>query len=585
MNSKKILQFSVIFLLLFLIKSLYNLQIEQGKHFKEIAENNYVRVNRIEPIRGKILDREYNEIVTNIPATNLFVTPSKIKDKQELSNFLQENIDMNSDVFLDILYKSRYRSHREIILKENLEYQQILNISENMDKFSSLTIKSSSVRSYLSENHFTGYVSRINDQEYESKKSEKYGRNDYIGKMGLEKKYEELLRGKIGYNVVQVDARGNNLNLLKHDLQKPAINGANLVLTIDNGLQKLSASLLEQYKKGAIVVMDVKSGAVLTYVSLPTFDQNLFVSGFSQKEWEKISNNPDHPMLDRVIHANYPPGSIYKPIMIGIGLEQKIIDENTRLAKCTGGLNIGNRFFKCWLPSGHGKSNAVEALKYSCDVYFYDLSLKLELATIKDYSQRSFILDPTGIDLINERKGFFPDRNWYKKNYGKYAAIIGPKANISIGQGELSVSPLQMCAFYNALANHGTWKQPYLLSKIISPDFDYQSPPRIERELPFSQKSLAIIDKGLYEVVNGKWGTGHAAQVHGIKVWGKTGSAENHLNKTTHAWFGGYAGKEEPEIAFVILAENAGHGGRIAAPIAQKIISFYYKNYKKSKNE
>lgn len=581
MKEKQFLQIFVILLLLFLIKAVYKLQITQGANLKNIAENNYVRIEKIQPNRGRILDAEYNPIVKNIPANHLFVTPAKIKNKSMLFDFLKDAVNIEKKYFSDLLHKYRYYSHREILLKEDLSRQQVVTILENIDMFTALSIKSLSVRKYLSQNHFTGYVGKINDREYKVKKDKNYSQNDYIGKIGLEKKYETLLRGEVGYKVTQVDAIGNNLNLLKHDLKKDAVNGNDIVLTINCKLQEYCTSLLQEYEEGAIVVLNSKTGGVLSYVSLPTYDQNLFVTGFSNKQWKSINENPAHPMLDRIIHATYPPGSIFKPLVLGVGLEKNYIEKDTKLSNCDGGFDIGNRYFKCWLESGHGKTNSISALKYSCDVYFYDLSLMLKLSEIKEAVENSFLITPTGIDLMDERNGFFPDRGWYKKNYGKYAGIIGPKANISIGQGEILTSPLQMCCYYNAIANDGIWRQPFLIKTILNNKDSQSSFNRDTKRLPLSANSLSIIQEGLFEVVNGKWGTGYKAKVNGIKIWGKTGSAENHQGKDTHAWFAGYAGRIEPEITFTVLVENAGHGGSIAAPITQKLISYYYSEIDK----
>jgi penicillin-binding protein 2 len=251
-----------------------------------------------------------------------------------------------------------------------------------------------------------------------------------------------------------------------------------------------------------------------------------------------------------------------------------LIEPDTKMAECTGGMQIGNRFFKCWYEDGHGSLAVSDAIKFSCDVFFYDVSLLIDLDDMKDFTEKNFLTMKTGIDLPDERRGFFPDKAWYLDNYGRYTGIIGPKVNLSIGQGELLITPLEFCAYYCALANDGVWLQPHFLEGIIGEDhnklIEYET-----KQLPVSKETVEILQKALDRTVNERWGTGAGARVPGVKVCGKTGSAENHMGEDTHAWFAGYAEWEEPEIAFVVFVENGGHGGAVAAPVAQKLVDFY----------
>ena len=281
-------------------------------------------------------------------------------------------------------------------------------------------------------------------------------------------------------------------------------------------------------------------------------------------------------MLDRVIQATYPPGSIYKTITASAGLEGHHITPGEKLAFCSGSYTLGNRSYACWWEYGHGRLDITNAIKQSCDVYFYDLSLRLSLEEFRTHSYNNMVLDPTGIDIPGERSGFFPNTAWYKKRMGKYAPIKGYKINLAIGQGEILVTPLAMCCYYNALARDGNWIQPYLYKRTIGvnlPELELR-----EAELPISAETLALLQNALWEVVNEKKGTGGATRFRNIDVFGKTGSAENPFGKMTHAWFAGYAKWEQPEISFLVFVENAGHGGSIAAPIARAIIDYYDKN-------
>ena len=572
----RIFQFTVIFLFLFLILSLFNLQIIKGKEYSLIAENNFVRIRSIAPIRGEIYDQKYRPIAINKPSFNLYITLSNIRNRDQLISFLNETFSFETEEIEDILYKHRYYLYQEILLLQNIAYEKVVTVSEQLDQYPSLNFKAESIRDYLYDNHFTGYVGKINQQEHTRLKDQGYSINSRIGKTGIEKYYENKLAGKNGYEVIQVDASGKDLGFFKHNIQKAPLHGYDLILTINNELQDYINSIFPEDINGSVVVMDVPTGGILAYVSKPEFNQNIFTGKISSSLWDEINLDPRKPMLDRVIHGTYPPGSVYKPIMSGLGLGSEKIDRNTKLAACEGGIQIGDRFFKCWFEDGHGRLNILDALKYSCDVYFYDLSLLFTLDEIKQYTEGCLLTRRTGIDLVGERKGFFPTRAWYVENYGKYVGIIGPKVNISIGQGELLTTPLQICAYYNALGNDGVWVKPHLLHREIR-ERDSQTYEVSVQQLPLSEKNLKLIQEGLYKSVNESYGTGTAASFSNIKVYGKTGSAENHMGKETHAWFSGYAVWERPEISFNLFMENAGHGGSVAAPLAAKIISYYDK--------
>lgn len=570
----KILHIIILILFFFLTVSLFNLQIVKGQDYAQIAENNIVRMKTISPIRGEIYDRRYRPIVTNRSSYNLYITLSKIKDRKRLINYLNSSLGLEVKEIEDMLYENRFYLYQEILLLQNISFEKVIEISEQLNIYPSLEFKAESIREYLYDNHFTGYVGKINRDEHNRLKDEGYSINSFIGKTGLEKKYETKLAGKSGYQIIQVDASGKDLGFFKHNIQKPPLHGFELILTIDNDLQNYISTQFPPEINGSVIVMDVPTGGILAYVSNPEFDQNIFTRKISTELWEQMNQDPRKPMLDRIIHSTYPPGSVYKPIMTALGLENNKITLTSKFTPCTGGIQIGNRFFKCWFEDGHNQLSILDALKYSCDVYFYDLSLLFSLNEIKTFTEQNMLTVRTGVDLIGERKGFFPTREWYVNNYGKYVGIIGPKVNISIGQGELLTSPLQICAYYNALGNNGVWVQPHLLHKEIrerdSERFEYDS-----KELPISEETLEIIQTGLFKAVNERYGTGTASSFKNIKVYGKTGSAENHMGKDTHAWFAGYAIWETPEISFVVFMENAGHGGSIAAPFAAKIISYY----------
>ena len=561
-----------IFLILFIF--VFKLQIIESNKYKNIAEKNIVRIQTIYPTRGEIYDRKYRPIALNKPSYNLYITPGRIADKDSVSIFVSNNFDIHIEEVKKIIHENRYRSYQDILLIQDINYEKMVIISEQLNYYPSLLFKAEKVREYHFENHFTGYTGRITEKEYNTLKEDGYSINSTVGKTGLEKYYEDILRGENGQQVLQVDASGNNLEFFKHNLQVAPKNGDDLILTIDNDLQAYVSSIFPKNKKGSIVVMDIETGGILAYISKPDFDPNLFTGGISTKDWNELISNTDKPMLDRVIHGTYPPGSVYKPIMATLGLDEHEIDPKTKLAKCDGGMWFGNRYFKCWLEKGHGRLAVENAMKYSCDVFFYDLSTRFSLEQLNRYTKQNYLSTRTEIDLPGERRGFFPSRKWYIDNYGKYVGILGHKVNLSIGQGEILVTPLQICAYYAALGNNGVWKQPHLLEKRIEAEHTFKNVFE-EKQLPISEETLKLIQHSLYITVNERYGTGTASSIRGIDVYGKTGSAENHMGKQTHSWFSGYALCDRFEIAFNVFVENGGHGGAVSAPLAGKLISYY----------
>ena len=575
---------TLIVLFSLLLGSLFRLQVIKGAKYQRIAESNFVRIRRITATRGEIYDNKYRPIVSNVPSHNLFLTSGKIHNFPALAKFLDRNFGIKEEDLQQLVLKQRFKTYEEILLADNIQYEKILMLSEQMNYYPELSFRIGATREYLYPNHFTGYVGRINEKEYELYRKEDYSLNSYIGKTGLERYYEVLLRGKDGREIVQVDAQGRSLELFAENSNVEPLNGLSVVLTIDNDLQKFVSDTFPSGMNGAVVVSDIRTGGILAYVSKPDYDPNLFMQKISPDIW-KFLNRPEKPMMDRVIHGSYPPGSIFKPLTASIGLDSGIVTPYTKLAACVGGMKIGNRFFRCWNRGGHGSTNVIDALRVSCDVYFYDLSLKLSLEKMREYAVKNHLFGKTGIDLPNERQGFFPNTEWYKKTYGKNVGIIGHKVNLSIGQGEVLTTPIQMNAFYAALANNGLWTQPHLLKQTMGRGrlTREQLMPLTRKPLPIKQSTIKTIQQGLWAVVNAPGGTGANAKASSGTVYGKTGSEENSMGRTTHAWFCGYLVTTKPEIVVTVFLENAGGGGALAAPITRRIFDYYIGNLEEIK--
>lgn len=573
------MQVSLGLLFLFLFGALFRLQVLKGAEYRRIAENNFVRIRRVTATRGEIYDVKYRPIVINIPSHNLYLISGKVENIEALSVFLKINFGMEASELHDLIFQQRFKAYEEILIADNISYETMLALSEKMNYFPELVFRSGTTREYLYPNHFTGYVGRINEDEYKRYRQEDYSINGYIGKSGLEKYYEILLRGQDGKQILQVDARGQNLGFFKTDTDLAPLNGLSLVLSIDNDLQSFAHEAFPSGARGVIVVSDVKTGGILAYVSKPFYDPNVFMHKISPESWREL-NRPEKPLLDRVSQAAYPPGSVFKPVTAAEGLQSGVITPHTLLASCVGGLKIGNRFFKCWSSAGHGRSNVVDALKLSCDVFFYDLINKMPLDDAWRHAISCGVVNRTGIDLPSERAGLYPNTEWYKKHLGRSTGLQGYKANLSIGQGEVLTTPLQMNALYAAIARGGYWIQPHLLVKTLGRGrlSREQVQPLDKHSFAWNQSTVKAIQDGLWAVCNAPGGTGRNFSVNGVSTYGKTGSAENAMGKTTHAWFCGYIVTDKPEIVITVFLENAGGGGAVAAPIASRVANFYVGN-------
>ncbi|MBI9031827.1 penicillin-binding protein 2 [bacterium] len=588
MNKLSLTQILLFILLLgfaILVIALAKLQIIDGGQYTEYAENNYIKKRRLDANRGEIYDRNGLPIAQNYPAINLAIVPGFIEDKDSLKTFLSTFIDVSDEDIDNFLYETRFRQFQENIFSYNLKEKQVAKIAEHINFFPELRFVISNTRKYHIPNHFTGYIGRINQQEYAILKDQDYHYNSYLGKTGIEKQYEAILKGVDGVKLDLVNAKGRNLDLFRgisnnrDVINIEPINGMDLNLTIDLKLQQMIDDTFPPDLNGAVVVMNYENGEVLAYVSRPEFDQNIFMSKIPTTVWDSIRSNPSQPFLDRVSKAVYPPGSVFKILTAGYGLENKIVNRWTKLSYCDGGMQIGNRYVKCWNHFGHGSLNVIDALKVSCDVYFYDLSFRMDLDNFCYFVKDSMLSEKTGIDIPDEAKGFFPTTQWYIDAYGKYVSIRGQMVNLSIGQGEMYMTPLQICALYAGIANDGLWIKPHLLKKasrgqeILTFDDFMQNR---EIKLPFSDENIAIIQESLRKVITNYDGTAHSINRPNRNIYGKTGSAEHKVGSVTHAWFSGY--DKDTKIAISVFVQEGGGGGSVAAPIAGQVFDFYY-NY------
>ncbi|MCK4359334.1 MAG: penicillin-binding protein 2 [Candidatus Cloacimonetes bacterium] len=566
----------VIIIFIILLNFLFRIQVIEGRNYQEIAEENYFRKIKKCPKRGIIYDRNLQPLLENVPSLAVYIDIEKIKDKEKLAEFLAENLSIKKGKVFSIIYQHSFRKFAPILIDDEVDLATAIKFEENMDIFPSIIVKSESRRNYLYNDHFLGYVGKISKEEYKLLKTDEYDNIDYIGKVGLEKYYEKDLKGEKGFDIVQVDASGSSLGLIRGDLSKPPISGKDLVLTVDIDLQTELTNLLPKDLSSAAVVMDCRTGGIIASASTPSYNQNMFVSGMNTEYWQTIVNDKNNPLLNKVCNATYPPGSIFKLLVAAYVLEKELVEPYEILVDCEGGVEYGGRFFGCWKKTGHGPVNLLDAIRVSCDTYFYKLAEMINLDDFKKFVDDCRITCKSEIDIMSERKGFFPTSFWYNENYSEFGWTRGHLLNLAIGQGEVLVTPLSMARFYSSIANGGILLQPHLLDyyfyKGEKEKIEYD-----KTKLPIKQETLEFLKLSLDEAVNAKGRTGGMARVKGVRIGGKTGSAENYKGDT-HAWFAAIAPLQNPEIAVVVFIENGGSGAGAAAPLAGKIMAHYFNS-------
>ena len=573
--------FCAVFILLLLARMFYLQTFRHASLYKQ-SENNRIRIQSVTPKRGTIYDREMRVLVDNRASYSLSVVPveiSKTDTPERLSNLLEiEEEDLTRRIRKNLI--SRFQP---ALIKRDVGFDKIAILEEQNEFFPGAVYRKDQVRKYeseLSSECFTGYVGEISPEETKTLDPAIYKAGRVIGKAGIEKYYDRELRGLEGTEYLEIAASGQLLGVLEDQQGVQAESGDDLVLTIDRDIQDVANQSFGEFCCGAAVAIDPKNGEVLAIVSRPSNDANIFSSVIPADLWQSILADSTNPLLNRPLDGQYPPGSTYKLVIAGAGLELGLIDRNSLFpTPCTGGYKFGNRVFHCWLLSGHGKTNVVEAIEQSCDVYFYQLGYKLGLDELYKYSTACGFGRRTGIDLPQEASGNVPNKEWYDKRLGKGQWTLAVLLNLAIGQGEILSTPLQLTQFYCGLANKGQVYRPHLLKSIIEPDGRETSKGgEFSFQLPFSQATLDILNEGLVRVIHGEHGTARGSKIKGTVVAGKTGTAQNPHGED-HAWFVGFAPADNPQIVACVIIENAGHGSEHAAPAVRNILRAYLQKH------
>jgi penicillin-binding protein 2 len=548
--------------LLGLAVALFFFQVLRGGHYGDLSTQNKIRVIRTSSPRGEITDVHGASLAVSVRTFDIVGYPPDLRQdgvRAEVATLLRrQGIPATAEGLGQSIQKQYWAPYRPVTVASNLTLGQVASLVSDpaFPKFLSPTPVFRRVYpAGALAAHVVGYVGEVTREELETRVEQNYMVGDLIGKTGIELVHEGTLRGVAAEEAVEVDAMGRRRRRLS---MTPPTKGEDLRLTLDLGAQREAQQLLGG-KKGVIVAMDVRDGAVKVLYSAPSYDPNPLTWGVSSGEWARLLKDPDRPMMNRAISGAYPPGSTFKAVPALAALVEKVITPQTTVY-CPGQFKLGNRVFRCWKRGGHGTVNLVSALKDSCDVYFYQVGLWLGADRLIDWSSRLGVGTLTGIDLPGESRGNLAGREWKKKRFSE-SWFQGDTVNYSIGQGFLLMTPLQLARVYAALANGGTLVVPHLSAE--------DHPKGADLKLP--AESLRWVRKGMEEVVRS--GTGRASGVFGVSVTGKTGTAQN-PHGDDHAWFVGYAPSDKPRFVAVALVEGGGHGSSVAAPLVGQVLAY-----------
>ncbi len=552
------------------------LQVLQGDEYSYLSEKNRFKIKKIDAPRGKIYDTKGRLVVTNGSGYRLVYlnerkqTPEIVKEISKLTGYTEEYISKR------IKYGEIFPYTRENVIIEDLNTEVAHKIMENLMEYPYLQVQVYSKRKYLFDStaaHSIGYVKKISEKEYEKLKDEGYTPRDVIGKDGLEDEYDKRLQGKDGYEYIEVNA----LNKLQRKIEKKdnPIPGEDMYITLDMELQEyMEKQFEEDGRAGAFIALNPKNGEILTMVSYPTYSLNMFSSQISYEEWDKIINDPRKPLSNKAIAGEYPPGSVFK-VVSAIAFLENGIDPKEKYYDKTGYYQIGKWKWRAWKAGGHGYTDMKKSIVESANPYYYKNADTIGHKPIIDVAASFGLGERTGIDIPGERKGLLPDTAWKKRVIGS-SWFKGDTILLSIGQGYLLVTPLQIANLYAAIANRGEVYTPHLVREFQ--DFSGKKYP-----IELQKEKIAKYPKGYYELLNDALvatvsqdnGTTKILRTEGMKVAAKSGSAQNAHSKVTHAWVAGYFPADNPEIVFATILEGAGGGGAVAGGMTRKFIDKY----------
>ena len=539
----------------------------RGAEYRELAEHNRLRKLPVNAPRGVVTDVEGRPLAENVPTYTLRIDPSALEDPDATFSFAAGVLGVEPAA-LEATFRERRKRDpvNPVLVAENLSLAQVARFELADLEHPEFDIEVEQVRLYRHRDqaaHLLGYIAEASPDELES---EGYRRGQLVGRRGVEREYEDTLRGHDGERVVVVDHRGRPVEEYGREEARP---GQPLRLALDLDLQQAAREAMEGLI-GAVVALDPQTGAVKVMLSQPSYDPNLFARRLDPEQWRSLVDAPFHPLQNRAIQNTFSPGSVFKAVMALAALEEGVVTPESRVF-CSGVEYFYNHSFRCWKRGGHGSVDLQGALRHSCDIYFYTVGKELGIERIGEYARRFGFGEPTGIDLTGERSGLVPSPEWSREVRG-HPWYPGETISVSIGQGPLLVTPLQMAVMMATVANSGYQPTPHLAAdKVVAGD----------RVAGIDPRWWEVVRDGLHQVV--ERGTGYNANVPELEVAGKTGtvqvvaqetwtkSEDLPFEKRDHAWFAAFAPVDDPELVVAVFVEHGGGGSRAAAPIAKVI--------------
>jgi penicillin-binding protein 2 len=556
----------------------YRAQVLHHQEFEMQSEENRLREVPLPAPRGIIYDRTGKVIAENLPGYTVSILAPHADSLRSALQRLREVIALTDDDIETVVKRFNRAPNRPAVILADAKFQEVSVLEEHRTEFPTVIIQSTPKRWYPDSTAvapFIGYTGEVSESELASQRYKGYKAGMRVGKRGLEQQYESVLRGHEGYRFVEVDARGRVVREAgaARDDQLPEA-GGNLYTNIDLDLQRFTASLFGDTLQGAAVAIDPETGGVLAIHSAPSYDANRFTGGIPKSYWDSLNTDPRRPMYNKAVQGRYAPGSTFKLATAIAGLQKGIVTLDTHMDQgCSGGFAFGRGYWRCWEKRGHGNVNLAQAIEKSCDVYFYQLGLKLQLSGLLAGGVQLKFNERSGIDLPSETKSEWPyAEEYYRKKYGRNYVRASSAINLSIGQGENAQTVINMARFYTALANDGVMVKPTIAKQIPKRDTVYRLPP----------EQIAGLRAALAGVVSER-GTAAGARIAGVVIAGKTGTAQSgNFDPATgkelnHAWFTGYAPSDKPKIVVAVMLENVFFHGSVTARMASQMIQFYLK--------
>jgi penicillin-binding protein 2 len=561
--------------LLLIVGQLWYLQVLEGGHFRDASDKNRIRVRPIAAPRGILYDRNGMPLVDNRPAFTLSLMPRELPrdtaTRDAVLGRLAALLLLPYQELADAVARVSADSYLPVRIRRGLTLEDMAKVEEWKLELPGVIVEVEPQRTYPSSRfaaHLLGYVREASDEQL---KQGRYRRGDMVGQSGLERLLDEFLRGRDGGQQIEVDALGRPVRVVQQTEPHP---GAEVVTTIDRRVQEAAEAAMDG-KAGSVVVMDPRTGDVLATVSTPAFEIDRFTGTIDRAAWLRVIQDPDHPLLNRSVQSQYAPGSIFKIVVAAAGLQEGTVTPADRI-HCDGEFHLGAWTFKDWKEEGHGWVDTRRAIAQSCNVFFYQAGLKVGGEAIARYARAFGFGKATGIDLGAEKVGLIPGPRIRRK---KASWQAGDVVNMSIGQGQVLVTPMQVARFMAAVANGGVLWKPRLVQRIERPDRGvvWSDAGQVTGHVELSPAVWAFLREALWAVVN-DGGTGGGARIPGLDVAGKTGTAQTIKDSRAdrgedHAWFASFAPARDPEVVVIVVVERGGKGGQVAAPIARKILN------------